>query len=86
LGGRGRRISEFEASLVYRVSSWTARAIQRNPVSKNKKNKKKRMVKQLLLYYLLFLKTVKSKFKILSFDILLAGDSQPYCLFLSATP
>jgi hypothetical protein len=39
LGGRGRRISEFEASLVYRVSSRTARAIQRNPVSKNKKTK-----------------------------------------------
>jgi hypothetical protein len=36
LGGRGRRISEFEASLVYRVSSRTARAIHRNPVSKNK--------------------------------------------------
>jgi hypothetical protein len=36
LGGRGRRISEFEASLVYKVSSRTARAIQRNPVSKNK--------------------------------------------------
>ena len=34
-GGRGRQISEFEASLVYRVSSRTARAIQRNPVSKN---------------------------------------------------
>jgi hypothetical protein len=35
-GGRGRRISEFQASLVYKVSSRTARAIQRNPVSKNK--------------------------------------------------
>jgi hypothetical protein len=35
LGGRGRQISEFEASLVYRVSSRIARAIQRNPVSKN---------------------------------------------------
>ena len=34
-GGRGRRISEFEASLVYKVSSRTDRAIQRNPVSKN---------------------------------------------------
>jgi hypothetical protein len=33
-GDRGRRISEFEASLVYKVSSRTARAIQRNPVSK----------------------------------------------------
>jgi hypothetical protein len=37
LGGRGRRISEFEASLVYKVSSRTAKATQRNPVSKNKK-------------------------------------------------
>jgi hypothetical protein len=40
LGGRGRRISEFEASLVYRVSSRTARATQRNPVLK-KQNKTK---------------------------------------------
>jgi hypothetical protein len=38
LGGRGRRISEFEASLVYKVSSRTARAKQRNPVSKTKQN------------------------------------------------
>jgi hypothetical protein len=35
LGGRGRQISEFEASLIYKVSSRTARATQRNPVSKN---------------------------------------------------
>jgi hypothetical protein len=42
LGGRSRRISEFEASLVYKVSSRTARAIQRNPVSKNKKTKNKK--------------------------------------------
>jgi hypothetical protein len=34
-GGRGRWISECEASLVYKVSFRTARAIQRNPVSKN---------------------------------------------------
>jgi hypothetical protein len=33
---------EFEASLVYKVRSRTARAIQRNPVSKNQKKKKKR--------------------------------------------
>jgi hypothetical protein len=45
LGGRGRQISEFEASLVYRVSSRTARAIQKNPVSKNK-NKNKKSQKQ----------------------------------------
>jgi hypothetical protein len=41
LGGRGRQISEFEASLVYRVSSRKARATQRNPVSKKTKNKTK---------------------------------------------
>jgi hypothetical protein len=41
LGGKGRQISEFEASLVYRVSSRTARATQRNPVLKNQNKKKK---------------------------------------------
>jgi hypothetical protein len=46
LGGRGRRISEFEASLVYKVSSRTARAIQRNPVSKNKQTNKKQKTKE----------------------------------------
>jgi hypothetical protein len=45
LGGRGRRISELEASLVYRVGSRTARDTQRNPVSK-KKNKKTKNTKQ----------------------------------------
>jgi hypothetical protein len=40
LGGRGRWTSEFKASLVYRVSSRTAGAIQRNTVSK-KQNKTK---------------------------------------------
>jgi hypothetical protein len=34
LEGRGRWIPEFQDSLVYRVSSRTARAVQRNPVSK----------------------------------------------------
>jgi hypothetical protein len=46
LGGRGRPISEFEASLVYRVSSRTARAIQRNPVWEKEKGKKKREEKR----------------------------------------
>jgi hypothetical protein len=41
LGSRGRQISEFEVSLVYRVSSRTARATQRNPVSKNKTKQNK---------------------------------------------
>ena len=36
MGGRGRRIFEFKASLVYRVSYKTARATQRNPVLKTK--------------------------------------------------
>jgi hypothetical protein len=42
LGGKGRRISEFEASLVYRVSSTTARATQRNPVLKNQRKKERK--------------------------------------------
>ena len=47
MGGRGRRISEFEASLVYKVSEFrTARAIQRNPVSKKQNQKKKKTNKQ----------------------------------------
>jgi hypothetical protein len=46
LGGRGRWISEFQDSLVYKVSSRTARATQRNPVSKNQKKKKKKKKKR----------------------------------------
>jgi hypothetical protein len=46
LGGRGRQISEFKASLVYQVSSRTARAIQRNPVSKNQNQNKNKNKKQ----------------------------------------
>jgi hypothetical protein len=45
LGGRGRRISEFKASLVYKVSSRTARAIKRNPVSKTKTKTKTKQKK-----------------------------------------
>jgi SH3-like domain-containing protein len=46
LGGRGRRISDFEASLIYKVSSRTARAIPRNPVSKNNKQTNKQTNKK----------------------------------------
>jgi hypothetical protein len=47
LGGRGRWISEFEASLVYRVSSRTARATQRNScLEKPKKEKRKERKKK----------------------------------------
>ena len=51
LGGRSRRSSEFEASLVYRVSSRTARATQSNLVSKNKNkqtNKKNGCISSIL--------------------------------------
>jgi hypothetical protein len=46
LGRRYRRISEFKASLFYRVSSRTARATQRNCVSKTKRKEKKRKEKK----------------------------------------
>jgi hypothetical protein len=49
LGGKGRQISEFEASLVYRVSSRTDRVIQRNPVSKKNKNKTNKQKKNATL-------------------------------------
>jgi hypothetical protein len=51
LGGKGRRISEFEASLVYRVSSRTARAVKRNPVSKNQNNNNNNNNKTRILVY-----------------------------------
>jgi hypothetical protein len=50
LEGRGRQISEFKASLVYRVSSRKARATQRNPVSKNQKKKKKKNTEHSTMY------------------------------------
>jgi hypothetical protein len=40
LGGRKRWISEFEVSLVFRVSSRTAKDTQRNPVSNKQINQK----------------------------------------------
>jgi hypothetical protein len=45
LGSRSRGISEFEANLVYRVSSRTARATQRNPVSRKRKKKREKRKK-----------------------------------------
>jgi hypothetical protein len=46
LGGRGRQTSEFEVSLIYRVSSRIAMATQRNPVSKNQKPNQTKTKKQ----------------------------------------
>jgi hypothetical protein len=39
-------ISEFEASLVYKVSSRTARATQRNPVSKNQRERERERIEK----------------------------------------
>jgi hypothetical protein len=58
LGGRGRWISEFEASLIYRVSSRTVRAIQRNPVSGRGREKKQNKTKNKTTQ-----KTEKPRFK-----------------------
>jgi hypothetical protein len=41
LGGRGRQISDFKASLVYSVSSRTARATRKKPCLRKPKNKNK---------------------------------------------
>ena len=42
MGGRERWISEFEANLIYKVNSRTAKATQRNPVlNKNKKERER---------------------------------------------
>jgi hypothetical protein len=46
LGGRGKQISEFEASLVYKVSSRITRATKRNPVSETKPNKQTNKMEQ----------------------------------------
>ena len=40
LGRQRQRISEFQASLVYRVSSRATRATQRNPVLRKERKKK----------------------------------------------
>jgi hypothetical protein len=46
LGVRGRYISEFKTSLIYKVSFRTAKAIQRNPVLKNNNKQNKTGKKQ----------------------------------------
>jgi hypothetical protein len=46
VGERGRQISELKASLVYRVSSRTARTTQRKPfLKKGKKERKEKRSK-----------------------------------------
>jgi hypothetical protein len=55
--GRGRQISEFEASLVYKVSSRTAMVIQRKLFLKKKQKQKQKTKtsKQKKLFFFLFL-------------------------------
>jgi hypothetical protein len=45
LGGRGRQISEFEAGLVYKMSSRSVEATQKNPVSKKENLKRQKKCK-----------------------------------------
>jgi hypothetical protein len=47
LGGRGRQISKFKASLVYRVSSRTARFTQRNPASEKERERERSRGRQI---------------------------------------
>jgi hypothetical protein len=61
LGGRGRQISEFEASLVYKVSSRTARATQRNPVSKKNKKQNKKIKHAVRHYGALIIPTLEAE-------------------------
>jgi hypothetical protein len=61
LEGRGRQISKSETSLVYRVSSRTARATQRNPALKKQQEQQKDNVfigfkRFLFSFFLLFFK------------------------------
>jgi hypothetical protein len=47
--GRGRRISEFETGLIYRVGFRTARATQRNPVFKNKNKQQNKKISPFIM-------------------------------------
>jgi hypothetical protein len=54
----------LEASLVYRVSSRTARAAQRNPVLKNKKQTNKKKTTKKMLRIFLYGKTCGYDYKL----------------------
>ena len=53
--------TEFQASLVYRVSSRISRATQGNPVLKNKKQTNKQKNKEMKINKTLIIKTGKKK-------------------------
>jgi hypothetical protein len=73
--GRGRWISEFKDSLVYRVSSRIARATQRNTVLKNQKKKKPKNQKT---------KTKNKKTKPTGKGILSSWDPEGSCTRLAS--
>ena len=86
MGGKGRQISEFEGSLVYKVSSRTARAIERNPVSKNKKTKqnKKYVPPYLVLQRLYMLRNVLEIENIILSEVTQTQkDKQSMCSLMS---
>jgi hypothetical protein len=85
LGGRGRWISELEASLVYRVSSRTARAIQRNmvlkkPKTKQNKTKNKTKIKNKQTNKKTKKKKIKKLAGICLVDVLYVGAGIASCL------
>jgi hypothetical protein len=89
LGGRGRRISEFKTSLVYKVSSRTARAIQKNPVSKqtNKQtNKKKKKRKEMLRYPRYFLRVAQNRQAVVAHTFNTSTREAEAGRFLSSRP
>jgi hypothetical protein len=79
-GGKGRSISEFKVSLVFRLSSSTARATQRNPVSKNKIKKQKKEEKYYTSNLIAFIITL-TKFE----EIIPKRSSQQEIIKLMAT-
>ena len=54
-------LCEFKASLVYRASSRTARATQRNPVLKNQKTKPTKNIMNMYVYLVVSLNTAIHK-------------------------
>jgi hypothetical protein len=89
LGGRGRQISEFKASLVYKVSSRTARAIQRNPVLKNKTKQNKMKVGTIINIYkrnVNWKKIVQNSVRYPGISAESLGNSCPFCDWLMGYP
>ena len=83
--GRGRRISEFEASLVYKVSSGTARTIQRNPVSKKPKKPKNQKTKETVDLLTKNLREIQSLNKVTELEVGRAENCLTQCSLHNVT-